>query len=188
MTTAEEILGLARARGVSLSLDGDMIRIDADERPPEEFFDLIARWKQNLIAELKRRDAIALEWREVFNAHAACVTKVRLDAGPAEVERIAFAWTLEEFLRSHPIRSSPDRCVHCGGLERPADVLLPFGTDSTSHAWLHDRCWAPWRERRREAAVEELAALGLSSRRCESAPRSDEAPAVEGEMTVRRSA
>ena len=39
-------------------------------------------------------------------------------------------------------------------------LLLPIGVNAR-HAWLHDCCWALWREGRRRAAIEALAAMGI---------------------------
>ena len=53
--------------------------------------------------------------------------------------------------RSHFSPDTPsDRCAHCGGLEASNAVLKPIGW-GVRRAWLHDGCWAPWREARRIA-------------------------------------
>ena len=39
-------------------------------------------------------------------------------------------------------------------------LLLPIGVGAR-HAWLHDGCWALWREGRRKAAIEALAVMGI---------------------------
>jgi hypothetical protein len=36
----------------------------------------------------------------------------------------------------HPRRSPPPQAT--------CDPLLPFGTDTTGHAWLHRACWSAW--------------------------------------------
>ena len=58
-----------------------------------------------------------------------------------EAEALAFACCVAEWLSRNPVRSSPGRCLACGGREHPNGRLLPFGAGSTGHAWLHGRCW-----------------------------------------------
>jgi hypothetical protein len=48
-------------------------------------------------------------------------------------------------------------------MERDDNVLLPFGIDSSGHAWLHSACWNPWRDQREREAVAALARLGGKS-------------------------
>ena len=35
-------------------------------------------------------------------------------------------------------------------------ALLPFGTETSGHAWLHSRCWGSWHGRRKAEAVSVL--------------------------------
>ena len=37
--------------------------------------------------------------------------------------------------------SDPIRCAHCGAGERAGAMIVPFGTDGISHAWLHSEGW-----------------------------------------------
>ncbi len=66
-------------------------------------------------------------------------------------ERAAFGIVLVEFLNATHPDTDPLRCAWCGKPE----ALLPIGVGER-HAWLHDCCWAPWREDRRKAAIETL--------------------------------
>jgi len=65
-----------------------------------------------------------------------------------------------EWLNAHPVSSDPETCCWCGRAEREDDVLLPFGVESTGHAWLHSACWRPWSEHRRAEAVAALLRWG----------------------------
>jgi hypothetical protein len=76
------------------------------------------------------------------------------DAGVAA--HVAAPVAADLWLDRNPMRSAPDRCLHCGGAEHAHDPLLPFGTESTGHAWLHSRCWSAWYSARRAEAAAAL--------------------------------
>src|SRR5271156_5430821 len=42
-----------------------------------------------------------------------------------------------EWLNQHTAPSVPGRCVWCSKPESPSAVVLPFGTEPGTHAWLH---------------------------------------------------
>jgi hypothetical protein len=53
---------------------------------------------------------------------------------------------------SHPPSSSatdPTRCAWCGEGERSGAMIVPFGTETTGHTWLHSGCWREWYAKRR---------------------------------------
>ena len=106
--------------------------------------------------------ADAHRWRRKFEDRTIVVQRVR-NLPQAEAERAAFEIVLVEFLNATHPDTDPSRCAWCGKPETPADVLLPIGVGAR-HAWLHDRCWAPWRERRRTEAIATLAGRGSRSR------------------------
>jgi hypothetical protein len=62
--------------------------------------------------------------------------------------------------RHHP-DTDQNRCAWCGQLETPAEILLPMGVGAR-HSWLHDCCWAEWREGRRAEAIAMLAGMGIA--------------------------
>jgi hypothetical protein len=62
-----------------------------------------------------------------------------------------------EWLDQHPAPSPPGRCGWCGEPELPGAVILPFGTEPGTHAWLHAECWPGWHRMRRAKAAEMLA-------------------------------
>ena len=65
-----------------------------------------------------------------------------------------------QWLDEHPAPSTPGRCAWCGNPESLGPMVVPFGTEPGTHAWLHPECWSPWhRARRAEAAT----ALGLTT-------------------------
>jgi hypothetical protein len=60
------------------------------------------------------------------------------------------------------VRSSSGSCLRCGEAEQVHDPVLPFGIESTGHAWLHWRCWSAWYAARRAEAVAALEAMGIA--------------------------
>ncbi len=73
-----------------------------------------------------------------------------------EAEARAFEWCIVEWLEHHPVTSTPGRCAWCGEQEGVDAVIVPFGTDTNGHTWLHHACWKPWHQRQRERAIKEL--------------------------------
>jgi hypothetical protein len=158
--SAFQALKAARDAGVRIGVDGDALMLDAAAAPPAAVLDLLSRHKAGVIA-LLRADSDGWsgeDWRALFNERAAIA---ELDGGlprdQAEVR--AFACCVTEWLNRNPVRSPPGRCLGCGEAERAEDPLLPFGTETIGHAWLHSCCWRPWHERRMGEAIVALAAL-----------------------------
>jgi hypothetical protein len=89
---------------------------------------------------------------------------VEFDGGlPREEAEIqAFARCVTEWLNRNPVYSPARHCLGCGKPEYAHDPLLPFGTESTGHAWLHSHCWPTWHEVRKAKAVTALAAMGIN--------------------------
>ena len=95
------------------------------------------------------------------------------------MNRVAFDNLVAERLNSiHPDTPS-DRCAWCDRAETRSNILLPIGVGAR-HAWLHDDCWALWREGLRKAAIEALAAMGIVE------PSKDEALGERGSRHDRR--
>jgi hypothetical protein len=78
-----------------------------------------------------------------------------------DAERIAFECRIVEWLNLHPNLSPAGRCTWCGNSETASAVVLPFGTEPGTHAWLHAECWAAWYRARRADAVKALATAGV---------------------------
>jgi hypothetical protein len=161
--SAVEALKAARAAGVELRVDGETLVLEAAAPPPPEVIDMLSRCKPALVALLRpgRDGWTAQSWQAFFEERA---TSAQFDGGfpRQQAEARAFAACVVEWLNRNPVCSEPDRCCWCGGAERSADVLLPFGVAPTGHAWLHSGCWQPWREHRRAQAVDFLKALGTA--------------------------
>ena len=67
-----------------------------------------------------------------------------------------------KWLNQHPAPSQSGRCAWCGRPESPGAVVVPFGTEAGTHAWLHAGCWPAWYQRRREEAVLALREMGIT--------------------------
>jgi hypothetical protein len=85
-------------------------------------------------------------WRRILVEKVETIIQLR--ALPRlEAEREGFEHLMVEYLDSTHPNTDPTRCGHCGDPEPSAATLLPVGWGER-HAWLHQRCWVPWRERR----------------------------------------
>ena len=69
-----------------------------------------------------------------------------------------------EWLNQHPAPSAPGHCAWCGRPESPSAVVLPFGTEPETHAWLHAECWPDWHRARRAEAAATVAAMKPAER------------------------
>jgi hypothetical protein len=100
------------------------------------------------------------DWQVLFEERAAIA---EFDGGlpRAEAEARAFECCVSEWLNRNPVPSAPGRCVACGDREQPGDPLLPFGTDTSGHAWLHRACWPTWCQAREAEAVAAVMAMGI---------------------------
>lgn len=102
----------------------------------------------------------AEDWRVFFDERAGIA---EFDGGQTreEAEAIAFQSCVIKWLNRHPVRSDPDRCAACGKPDREGHAVVPFGSESHGHAWLHPECWKDWHRERQEQARRALAGMGL---------------------------
>src|SRR5262249_24400920 len=159
--SALQALSAARSAGVRIRLDGDQLDLSAEQQPPENLLELLHRYKPELLRLLRPslEGWSAEDWQAFFDERAAIC---EFDGGlpRPEAEARAFACCVAEWLNRKATQSSPGRCVACGG-ERPCDPLLPFGTDTSGHAWLHRACWPAWHRAREAEAVAALSLMGI---------------------------
>ncbi len=144
-----EALEAARVAGVRVGIEGDDLALEASAPPPPAVLDLLSRHKAGIVTLLRSADGRA--------------GIGELDGGlpRAEAEARAFACCVAEWLNRNPVCSPPGRCLGCGNGDHAHDPLLPFGIESTGHAWLHSRCWSAWYAGRRAEAVGALAAMEI---------------------------
>jgi hypothetical protein len=161
---AAQALKAARAAGVGVAIDGDKLVLRAAMPASPAVIDLLSRHKAEIVARLRAAEDgwSAEDWQVFFDERAGIV---EFDGGlpRAEAEAYAFACCVVEWLNLNAVRSPPGRCHGCGQAEHAHDPLLPFGTESTGHAWLHSRCWPAWYEVRNAKAVAALAAMGITA-------------------------
>jgi hypothetical protein len=61
-----------------------------------------------------------------------------------QVRSRTFEACIIEWLNQHPAPSAPGHCAWCRRPESPKAVMLPFGTEPGTYAWLHAECWPAW--------------------------------------------
>ena len=152
----------ARAVGIRMRANGDDLELEAAAPPPSDVLDLLLRHKADILRLLRGADDgwLPEDWQVFFDERAAIA---EYDGGlpRAEAERRAFHYCLTEWLNRNPTPSMPGRCLGCGGGEYVGDPLLPFGTDTTGHAWVHRACWSAWHRGREAEAIAALASMDI---------------------------
>jgi hypothetical protein len=159
---AAEALKAARATGIRLRVDGDHLVLKTSAPPPPFVVDLLRRHKAEIMALLRPAgDGWSADDWQGFYGERAAVAALDGHLPRPEAEAGAFACCVAEWLNRNPVRSPPERCLGCGGGEHCYDPLLPFGIESTGHAWLHSRCWPAWHAGRKAEATAALAGMGI---------------------------
>ena len=115
--SAVEALRAARAVGITVTLNGENLVLEANAEPPEAVLDVLARNKLAVVVLLRSAQDIwrAEDWRARFHELRA----------KAEVR--AFNSCIAEWLNRNPSPSPAGRCAWCGKAETPSATVLPFG-------------------------------------------------------------
>jgi hypothetical protein len=160
--SADEALKTARAAGIHLRIEGDDLVLEADTPPSTAVIDLLSRYKAEIVSLLRPGDDgwSAEDWQGLFDERMA-IAEFDGRQTRAVAEAQAFDCCIAEWLKRNPSQSMPDRCLGCSGGDRQGDPLLPFGTETSGHAWLHGACWSAWHRARRGKAETALRALGV---------------------------
>ena len=160
--TGTEAIALARRRGVTLEVFLGKLRAYSESEADEMLVRLLRANKQAVVDAILAAEMESDRWRRVLAEKIETVMTIRGLPRP-DAGREAFQHFLIEFLNwTHP-NTDPTCCTHGGGPETRGDFLLPFGMLAHRYTWLHgNRCWAAWREARRKAPVEALAAVGVA--------------------------
>ena len=163
--SAFHALSAARAARVSIRVDGDYLDVSAEHEPPEALLELLHRHKPELLRLLRPSlDGWSAEdWQAFFDERAAIY---EFDGGlpRPEAETRAFDCCAVEWLNRNTTPSAPGRCLNCGDGDRDGNLLLPFGTEASGHAWLHRGCWPAWYRAREAEAIAALASMGIQAR------------------------
>jgi hypothetical protein len=162
--SAADAIRAARAIGIDLGVDGDDLVLNATVPPPPALLALLSRHKVAILALLRPTEDgwSADDWRVFFGERAGIA---EFDGGLSrqQAEARAFACCVAEWLNLHPVRSQPGHCLGCGGGEQTHDPLVPFGGQTSGHAWLHSRCWPAWHAGRKTEAIRALATMGIAA-------------------------
>ena len=155
-------LKTAHAVGIRVRIEGDHLELEAEEPPPSAVLDLISLHKAGILRLLSRADDgwSPEDWQLFFDERAA-IAEFDGRLPRAEAEERAYACCVVEWLNRNPRTSTPGRCLACGGGEEPCDPLLPFGTDTIGHAWVHRACWPTWYRAREADAIAALASMDI---------------------------
>jgi hypothetical protein len=157
---AAEALRAARAAGVSVTVDGAYLVLDAAAPPPSSVLDMLARSKAGVI-ELLRPNQIPWtpqSWREFFGERAG-IAEFDWGSSKVDAEAQAFAACIDEWLRQNPVHSPSDRCSHCGAGARSGDPLLPFGASIGTDALCHSKCGRAWHLARQAEAITAISSI-----------------------------
>jgi hypothetical protein len=136
--------------------------LEGSAPPSPAVLDLLSRHKAGIVALLRPADDgwSAEDWQVFFDERAG-IAEFDGALPRSEAEARAFACCAAEWLDRNPVRSPPGCCFGCGGRDHAHDPLLPFGIESTGHAWLHSRCWPAWDADRKVEAVAALSFMGI---------------------------
>jgi hypothetical protein len=155
--SAMQVLNAAKAAGVNVVIDGEGLVLQAPSPPPPAVIHALSRYKAEIVALLRpAKDGWRpVDWRAFFDERAGIR---QFDAGLAKpaAEVQAFEACIIEWLNRNPAPSPAGRCAWCGERETQSTVVVPFGTEPGTHAWIHAECWRPWHDSRRAEAVKAL--------------------------------
>jgi hypothetical protein len=155
--SAAEALKEARAAGVHLGIDGNDLVLEPSAPPPADVIDALSRHKAEILSLLRpTEDGWSAKDRRVFVAKRAGIS--RFDGGLSRrgAEAQVSEARIVEGLNRNPAPSPPGCCAWCGRPESAGAVVLPFGTEPGTHAWVHAECWPAWHEARRAEAIAAL--------------------------------
>ena len=160
--SAVEALRMAQENGIRLGIAGADLILDAEREPAPAVLETIRRHKAEIFALLAADHEAwtADDWQAFFDERAGIA---EFDGGQTResAEATAFECCVVEWLDRHPGHSDPGRCAACGKPDWEGHTVVPFGTESHGHGWLHPECWEEWHRGRQEGARSALAAMGL---------------------------
>lgn len=160
--SAAEALRAACAAGITVTLDGGGLLLEATAEPPQAVLEALSRHKLAILDLLRPGHCgwTNDQWRAYFDKRRGIAASNNELLG-AQVETLALACCVIEWLNQHPAPSAPRRCAWCGKAESPGAVVLPFGTEPGTHTWLHAECWPGWHQARQTDAIAALGAMGV---------------------------
>jgi hypothetical protein len=160
--SAAQALRAAQAAGMTVTLDGEGLLLEAVAEPPQSVLDALARHKRAILDLLRPGQCgwTPAQWRAYFDRHYG-IAAASGGRPRSEAKSVVLEYCVIEWLNQHPAPSPPGRCAWCGKAEGPGAVVLPFGIEPGTHTWLHADCWPGWHEARRAEAIAALGAMGI---------------------------
>jgi hypothetical protein len=160
--SAVQALGVARAFGIHVEADGDDLLLEASGPPPDAVLAALSQHKPEVLRLLySAKDGSSPEyWCVLFHQRAA-VAEIDGRLRRTDAEARAFECCVVEWLNRNPTPSGAGRCSWCGQPGTQGAVVVPYGTEAGTHAWLHPECWPAWHELRRSQAQQALTRMGL---------------------------
>jgi hypothetical protein len=167
--SAFKALDAARAAGIEVRLDGKDLVLSGASTPPPDLLNMLRRHKLSIVAllqqDLQQKEQPIPPWAPadyecLFNERAA-LGEYDGELDRAAAEAMAFTECTAEWLRRHPIDSSPNQCIECGRPEKTDNPLLVVGLMGANPVWLHCGCTSAWRLALLAAGAAALAAMGI---------------------------
>jgi hypothetical protein len=157
-----EVLQMARAAAIRVSIDGDDLVLEASAPPASFVLELLSGHKAGIVALLRSTDDgwSAEDWQVFFDERAGIA---EFDGGLSrdQAETCAFACCAVEWLNRNPAGSPLRPRIGCGCGDHADDTLLSHGADSTGDVWRHSRCRSAHYASRKAEAVAALATMGI---------------------------
>jgi hypothetical protein len=132
------------------------------DRPPDAVLAALSRHKPEVVRLLhSAQDGASPEYWHVLFHQRLAFAEFACGLPRADAEAQAFECCVVEWLNRNPTPSAAARCSWCGQPESHGAVIVPYGTQPGTHAWLHTECWPAWQKFRRSQAQEALAQMGI---------------------------
>jgi hypothetical protein len=135
--------------------------------PPDAVLDALSRHKADVVRIWhSANDRCSPEYWHVLFHERAAFAELAGGLTRSDAEAQAFESCIVEWLNRNPAPSVAGGCTWCRQSESQGAVVVPYGTEPGTHAWLHPECWPAWHELRRSRAREALARMGISADAC----------------------
>jgi len=163
MTRAALILDEIRAKGGTIRVDGERLRIRAPQPLPAPLMEKAKAARRELLALLSGTAWDGDDWRDWITERAGILEH---EAGYSRIgaDATAYAHAIIEWLNRHPYQGDPGQCAGCGDpIRDTANDWRPLADGATVHYGGHWglRCVDRHSQRRRKEAAAALAALGI---------------------------
>ena len=158
----DDLLAQVHSAGGQIMMVEHRLKVRAPEPLPDELVADLRRHKAEIIALLLDRKAAWTpeDWRAFFDERAAIAQHSGV-LPRAEAEARAYENCIVEWMNRNFVPCDPGGCAWCGETNNTGSRVLPFGTESHGHTWLHSSCWPMWYAHRVDQAVDALAFSGV---------------------------